>query len=269
MKWVVRFAQDARGALAVTFAIVSVVVFGAAGMALDFINASGIRVSLQHALDSAVLAAAAAHVATDDEAKTVIAEYMAVNWTVKYPSLEAQISQSLSEGSVNGEASVTVPTLISGVLGFQTMDVSVRSTATLDQMTIEIAMVVDNSSSMHPHLATLKNALEAVVDTLAPDGSDPDVSFAVVPYSSYVNVGIANKTKSRLSLSAADEPSWEGCVGSRNYPLELDDSDNTPIPAVSGVKCNPTALLPLTSDVDTVKLWIDNLEAKVDDTFTG
>jgi Flp pilus assembly protein TadG len=89
MKWVVRFAQDARGALAVTFAIVSVVLFGAAGMALDFINASGIRVSLQHALDSAVLAAAAAHVGTDDEAKTVIAEYMAVNTLINHGIIEA------------------------------------------------------------------------------------------------------------------------------------------------------------------------------------
>src|SRR5688572_15977771 len=121
LKWAKGFEKDARGTVAVIFAIVSVVVLGAAGMALDFINASGIRTSLQHALDSAVLAAAAAHVATDNEAKTVIAEYMAINWAVKYPSLDALVSQSLSDGSVSGEASVVVPTLISGVLGIQTM----------------------------------------------------------------------------------------------------------------------------------------------------
>jgi Flp pilus assembly protein TadG len=264
-----KFKRDSRGAVAVIFAVCAVVVFGAAGMAVDFINASGVRASLQQALDGAVLAAAAAHVKNENEAEEVIAEYMASNWSLKYPTLDAQITQSWSEEAVNGGATVEMPTLISGVLGFDTMDVSVTSTATLGNTVIEVAMVVDNSSSMNPYLTTLKNSLETVVDTLTPNGTDENISFSVIPYSMYVNVGVGNKTKSWLSLSAADEPTWEGCVGSRNYPLDLDDTDSTAIPAVAGIECNPTALLPLTSDVASVKSWIAGLAAEVDGSFTG
>jgi Flp pilus assembly protein TadG len=81
-----KFKRDSRGAVAVIFAVCAVVVFGAAGMAVDFINASGVRASLQQALDGAVLAAAAAHVKNENEAEEVIAEYMASNWSLKYPS---------------------------------------------------------------------------------------------------------------------------------------------------------------------------------------
>jgi hypothetical protein len=84
-----------------------------------------------------------------------------------------------------------------------------------------------------------------------------------------VNIGVSNKNQSWLSFDEADKSKWEGCVGSRDYPLDLDDSDNTPIPAVSGVTCNPIEMLPLTSDVDTIEDWIDDLTTKVDDTYTG
>jgi hypothetical protein len=90
-----------------------------------------------------------------------------------------------------------------------------------------------------------------------------------VPYSVYTNVGVSNKTASWLLLAAEDAATWQGCVGSRNYPLELNDSDTTPIPAVSVSNCNPTPLLPLTSDTETVKSWISGLEAKIDDSYTG
>jgi Flp pilus assembly protein TadG len=125
-----QFKRDSHGAVAVIFAVCAVIVFGAAGMAVDFINASGVRASLQQALDGAVLAAAAAHVKNENEAEEVIEEYMASNWSLKYPTLDAQITQSWSEETVNGEATVEMPTLISGVLGFDTMDVSVTSLAT-------------------------------------------------------------------------------------------------------------------------------------------
>jgi hypothetical protein len=82
-----------------------------------------------------------------------------------------------------------------------------------------------------------------------------------------VNVGTSNKNKSWLSFSGVDKKSWTGCVGSRDYPLELEDSDSTAIPTVTTSLCNPTELLPLTSDVSKVEDWISDLEAEIDDTY--
>jgi Flp pilus assembly protein TadG len=263
------YRAAAKGSVAVIMGLTTAVVFGAAGMAVDFINASSVRTSLQQALDSAVLAAASAQVKNEHEAEEIITEFMASNWTEKFPSINADINQSVTDEVVTGTASVQIPTLITGLLGIHSMDIAVSSSATISTPTIEVAMVIDNSSSMRTHLKQLQKALTAVVDTLVPDGSDPDVTFAVIPYSTYVNVGLSNKNKSWMSFDEADETDWEGCVGSRDYPLDLDDSGDTPIPAVSGVTCNPTEMLPLTSDTDTVNEWIDGLTAEVNDTYTG
>jgi Flp pilus assembly protein TadG len=258
------YGRAAKGSVAVIFGITAAVVFGAAGMAVDFINASNVRTSLQHALDSAVLAAASARVKNEHQAETIITEFMSSNWTQKYPSLDTYIKQSVKDDVVTGTASVQMPTLITSLLGFYSMDIAVTSSAAMSSPTIEVAMVIDNSSSMKPHLKQLQKALTSVVDTLTPEGTDPDVTFAVIPYSTYVNVGVSNKNKSWLSFAKADKKKWEGCVGSRDYPLDLDDTDDTAIPAVSGVTCNPTEMLPLTSDVDTVNDWIDDLTTEVE-----
>jgi len=258
-----------KGSVAVIFGIMAAVVFGAAGMAVDFINASNVRTTLQHALDGAVLAAASAHVKNDHEAETIITEFMTSNWTEKYPTLDAYVTQSVNDDVVTGTASVQIPTLLTTFLGIYDMDIAVTSSASVSTPTIEVAVVIDNSSSMRPHLRQLQQALTSVVETLAPDGTDPDVTFAVIPYSAYVNIGVSNKNQSWLSFDDADRSAWEGCVGSRDYPLDLNDTGDTPIPAVSAVECNPVEMLPLTSDVDTIEEWIDDLSTEGDETYTG
>jgi Flp pilus assembly protein TadG len=260
------FISNTSGSVAVILGIVATVMIGAAGIAVDFVNASYIRTSLQHALDSAVLAASASHVQTEEEAEALIHEYMDSNWKQKFPTLAVDIKPTLGEDNVTGVATTQVPTLLMGILGIKEIGVHVSSTATASQNNIEVAMVIDNSSSMRSNLDLLKSSLLAVVETLN-NSLSSDVKYAIIPYSIYVNVGTSNKDESWMSFSGVDKASWTGCVGSRDYPLELSDSDSTPIPAVTTSRCNPTSLLPLTSDVDQVENWITGLEAEVDDTY--
>jgi Flp pilus assembly protein TadG len=261
-----KFIGNTSGSVAVILGIVATVMIGAAGIAVDFVNASYIRTSLQHALDSAVLAASASHVETDEEAEALILEYLDSNWKQKFPTLAVDIKPKLGKDTITSDATTHVPTILTGILGIDEIAIHVSSTATASQNTIEVAMVIDNSASMRSNLDLLKSSLVAVVETLDSSLSS-DVSYAVVPYSVYVNVGTSNKNKSWLSFSGVDKKSWTGCVGSRNYPLELEDSDSTPIPAVTTTLCNPSELLPLTSKVSEVESWIDDLEASVDDTY--
>jgi Flp pilus assembly protein TadG len=261
------FVRHRAGSVAVITGILATVVFGAAGIAVDFVNASYVRTSLQQALDGAVLAASASQVKNRHEAEMVIDEYMTSNWKQKFPDLAVDVNPTLGDHDITGVATTHVPTLLAGVLGIQEIAIHVTSTATAPDKSIEVAMVIDNSSSMRSHLSLLRESLLAVVETLALSPIAGDVKFAVVPYSIYVNVGTSNKNKSWLAFTGVDKSTWEGCVGSRDYPLELEDSDSTPIPAIDSSRCNPTALLPLTDDVDDVKSWIDDLEAEVDDTY--
>jgi Flp pilus assembly protein TadG len=260
------FISNTSGSVAVILGIVATAMIGAAGVAVDYVHASYIRTSLQHALDSAVLAASSSHVETESQAEALIHEYMDSNWKQKFPTLALDIKPALGEDNVSGVATTQVPTLLMGILGIKDIAIRVSSTATASLDTIEVAMVVDNSSSMRSNLDLLKDSLLAVVETL--DNSlSSDVKYAIIPYSVYVNVGTSNKNQSWLSFSGVDKASWTGCVGSRDYPLELTDSDSTPIPAVTTSRCNPTSLLPLTSDVNQVENWIADLEANVDDTY--
>src|SRR5262245_10851199 len=137
-----------KGSVAVIFGIMAAVVLGAAGMAVDFINASNVRTTLQNTLDGAVLAAASAHVKNDHEAETIITEFMTSNWTEKYPTLDIELHQDVTDEVVTGTASVQIPTLLTTVLGIYDMDIAVKSAATISTPTIEVAMVIDNSSSM-------------------------------------------------------------------------------------------------------------------------
>ncbi|HKG74760.1 MAG TPA: VWA domain-containing protein [Aestuariivirgaceae bacterium] len=260
------FTQNTSGSVAVILGMVATVMIGAAGVAVDFVNASYIRTSLQHALDSAVLAASSSHVETESEAEALIHKYMDSNWKQKFPTLAVDIKPKLGKDNITSDATTQVPTMLMGILGIKDIAIHVSSTATASQNTIEVAMVIDNSASMRSNLALLKSSLLAVVDTLDSSLSS-DVSYAVVPYSVYVNVGTSNRNKSWLSISDADKKSWTGCVGSRDYPLELEDSDSAAIPALTTSLCNPSELLPLTSKVSEVESWIDDLEASVDDTY--
>jgi Flp pilus assembly protein TadG len=272
------FIGNTSGSVAVILGIVATVMIGAAGIALDFAHASYIRTSLQHALDSAVLAASASHVQTEEEAEALIHQYMNSNWKQKFPTLAVDIKPKVGEDNVTGVATTQVPTFLMGILGIKEIGVRVSSTATASIDKIEVAMVIDNSSSMSSNLDLLKKSLLAVVETL--DASlSTSVTYAIIPYSVYVNVGTSNKDESWLSFDGVNKASWTGCVGSRDYPLELEDSDSTPIPAVTALRlmggwlgwaenlCNPTPLLPLTSDVDEVESWITNLQAEVDETY--
>jgi Flp pilus assembly protein TadG len=260
------FSENTSGSVAVILGIVATVMIGAAGVAVDFVNASYIRTSLQHALDSAVLAASSSHVETESEAEALIHKYMDSNWKQKFPTLAVDIKPKLGKDNITSDATTQVPTMLMGILGIEDIGIRVSSTATASESTLELAMVIDNSSSMKSNLNLLKASLLAVTETL--DSSlSTDVKYAIVPYSVYVNVGTSNKNKSWLSFSDADKKSWTGCVGSRNYPLELEDSDSTAIPTVTTSRCNPTELLPLTSDVSKVEDWISDLEAEVDDTY--
>jgi Flp pilus assembly protein TadG len=265
-KRVRRFFGNTSGSVAVILGIVATVMVGAAGIAVDFVNASYIRTSLQHALDSAVLAASSSHVETDSEAEALIHEYMDSNWKQKFPTLAVDIKPKLGKDNITSDATTEVPTLLMGILGIKDIAIRVSSTATATESTIEVAMVIDNSSSMQSNLTLLKNSLLAVTETL--DSSlSTNVEYAIIPYSVYVNVGTSNKNKSWLSFSGVDKKSWTGCVGSRDYPLELEDSGSTAIPTVTTSLCNPTELLPLTSNVSKVEDWISNLKAEVDDTY--
>lgn len=62
---------------------------------------------------------------------------------------------------------------------------------------------------------------------------------------------------------------WDGCAGSRNYPLEtLDEQYDVPVPGVMNVSC-PSEIAPLTNDRPTLEDQIDAMVATGDTYIPG
>jgi hypothetical protein len=129
-------------------------------------------------------------------------------------------------------------TAIMGIAGVANLAINVLSEVKLGKPPyMEVVMALDNTGSMNDNnkIGSLRDSASMLVNSLF-EHPDADVMVGLVPFAQYVNVGVANKTKSWMGTSSA---SWEGCVGSRNYPANTEDTDyaTNPIPAIEGSVC--------------------------------
>jgi von Willebrand factor type A domain len=211
----------------------------------------------------------------------------------------------------------SVPTVFMRIAGVPGLEIGATSVATRGNNALEIALALDNTGSMswNGKLPALKTAAKNMIDTLydkSPKGSD--IRIGLVPFSEYVNVGVANRGQPWLQVAAdhsatntncvdtypnktncrmemVDIPDdnttnlvaqevcdwglpvqvcqtltkdfvWQGCVGSRNEPLDTFDSSALiiPYPGLFDVRC-PSATQPLTTDRVAMKTKIDAMIA--------
>ncbi len=97
--------------------------------------------------------------------------------------------------TVSLDADLHYDTFVARVLGQDFFDVGMLSQVALGNLTVEVALVIDNSGSMADHnkISTAKTTAKSLIDTVynAASGSNKPnpVSFSLVPFSAMVNVG--------------------------------------------------------------------------------
>jgi len=150
--------------------------------------------------------------------------------------------------------------------------------------------VLDNTGSMQgAKLASLKEAVGQLLDTLEADVDDPELlKIAVIPFNTQVRISTANANAPWLiPLSASSgnsgtnwllcqwfpalcaPPPWYGCVTDRTQPNDVTDIGYEPLqrtatgyPAATCAASNGFAqVLPLTSDLDTVRARVEAMTA--------
>jgi hypothetical protein len=142
----------------------------------------------------------------------------------------------------NGTVTVTyqgsIPTTLMKIGGFNDMQVTGSSTATLRlPQKAEIALVLDYSGSMNEVSAgkvkyqTMKDAAIDMVNGLTENGSNKDVHFGLVPFSHHVYTSLP-ATMVRDGGSGI----WTGCTQDRRYPFNTKVS--APIPGNDNSKWN-------------------------------
>ncbi|MEZ5839082.1 MAG: pilus assembly protein [Hyphomicrobiales bacterium] len=196
-----RFRRDDRGAVAIVFALTLIPVLGIAGVAIDYSRAELARNHLQDAADAAALAAGVDLASqTPDIQKAAKASFDAdikgLN-NVTITNFKAKMLTVQQDGSngVRVDATGHMKTELLGLIGVNSMDVSVFSEIGVANKKVEVSLVLDNTGSMgfNNKLNTLKIAATNLVNAMKPNSQADNVKFSLVPFSRYVNIGMANR----------------------------------------------------------------------------
>ena len=311
---------DTRGNVAIIFALSVFALMGMVGLAIDYGRLAAARQELQSMADNAlVTAATSAKMNIDFQAAG--SAHFATSWAVKKRTSTASITISdLGNNELSGFATTALPMTFSRVLGFKSIDVGVKASIVYGQNSAELALVLDTTGSMSgAPLQDLQTASKVLLDTVyAAPGADGKVKVSVVPFAQYVNVGLANRNASWMSVPqntstttnacTTNSPiisqsncstqtatgyndgvpysyqyqqctniygppvttcgpqtwtsTWNGCAGSRNYPLDnsASVSNNQRVPGVMDAWCG-SEVLRLTNDRSAIDGTVNGLVA--------
>tara|TARA_R110002050_G_scaffold156852_1_gene284738 strand:+ start:64405 stop:65760 length:1356 start_codon:yes stop_codon:yes gene_type:complete len=197
-----KLGTNRSGNFGMMAALMSLPLFGAAALAVDYVNAAGHKASIQNAVDAAVLAAAVSKKTTEAELREIAVSALLGNVTDDMRSdLDVKAFTLNADGQVTMQVNGKLPSTFARIFNLDILNVGVTAQAQRSGgRSIEIAMVLDNTYSMvGQKLADLKSAANALIKTFE-DESDLDVKIALVPFSRYVNVGLQYRNESWLQV---------------------------------------------------------------------
>lgn len=259
------FWRCSRGNIAMMLGLSLVPILLSAGAAIDIVKMNDVGTTLQAAVDGAALAGATSKQINNKKAlKSIVDTYLKSNEAFDVLEKGAKVSQGVD--SKSGSFVVTVSgkmkTSFMKLAGIKSLDVTATSAVGLGMQGLEVALVLDNTGSMAgSKLASLKTAATQLISILEASKADySDLKFGLVPFSKYVNVGKANASAAWIK-GPSMPASWNGCVGSRKAPLDLDvGSAGGKFPAIDGGVC-PTQIAPLTANTASIKTEINAMIA--------
>jgi Flp pilus assembly protein TadG len=209
------FLRCGRANVAVIFAIALVPVAVGAGVGVDYARAMVVRTRLAEALDAAALAVGATRNLTQTQMKALAQTYFDANYNVGSTfGTPGQVTVLSAKNSIALSNNVPVPTILMQLAGITTVNVSYTSEVSWGDPKLWLALVLDNTGSMSQVDATgqskiqaLKTAVSQLLQRLNASAQNPgDVKVSVVPFTTGVNIGTANKAAGWLSFVPWDAP---------------------------------------------------------------
>jgi Flp pilus assembly protein TadG len=197
------FRTDERGAIAIVFALVSVAVIGAVGLAVDVARIVRVHGSLQTSLDQAVIAVATSKQNGDSNPSDRLAPFLTTNWKETYGATPPVLEYNEPDTkTIWARATTFVPTTISNITGIGQVEVAVVSQGGFGVGRAEVALVLDTTGSMAgSRIDALKSAAEElVIETYQRPEADTKIKFSIVPFAQYVNVGTGYRNAPWMSV---------------------------------------------------------------------
>lgn len=252
------FLTDRGGNFAAMFGLTSIVLVGAAGMALDYSRLSSAKVRLNQAVDAAVLSTTRNITLgniDEDDAEEVVTAYVRANIDegelAGEPVTINKVIVDSAAKTLEVEASIRVPMTLSRVFGDDDRTVATGAKAQFSNTKIEVAMALDITGSMgawipasgETRIQGLKKAATKAVDMMfAAPGADERVRIGLVPYAATVD---ASPVIGEIDYTGTSN----GCVYERTGPKRYERDFASPLHPVGGTTSCPGAeILPMTND---------------------
>lgn len=219
-----KFFRDERGNYALMTVIALVPLMGALVLAVDYTEISRQRQDTLNALDAAGLATARyiASGASDTQAIAYANDFFKIDLRHVDP-VNTTLTVLLPKNNTGGGTLKMCATLTyspyflpaaAWLIGRESRDFTFDTCTEIRlKNTLEVALVLDNSTSMNtnggttgkPRMDLLKKAAKELVNTLALQAEqmkqvDKPVQFSLVPFAASVNIGPDNKDKSWMDL---------------------------------------------------------------------
>ena len=159
------------------FALALIPLFGAVGALIDYTRVSDVRAELAAATDAGLLAVGSQPPMSDKDAYDTVDKWIETHVKPAYDGtwkLDSVVQEK--GGRITATVSGEVKTTIAKILGIQTIPINITSEIVSSMGKVEVALVLDNTGSMASKnkIGKLKDAAEALVDTLANAVVDPE-----------------------------------------------------------------------------------------------
>ena len=273
-KGTTRFAQDARGGVAIMFGLSIVPLMLFAGVAIDYSRASAEHSALQHALDATVLSLAHEPVNTPISVMNAKAhKVFAVNFQ-GHGKTAPTLNITVSRPRLTLSGSTTIPTSLMALAGKTEMTVSGLSQVAFGNAKLEIALALDNTGSMAQSgkIQALKTSVNNLITTIEKATRNRgDSKMAIVPFNTQVNIGTGYKTAPWLRYDTTIENTnfhgssptpptaltWTGCLTDRDQAYDTDSvgpfSTASNYVAANCEFAGLAAAKPLTTDLESIR----------------
>lgn len=221
---VTKFSTSRSGSIAMMTGLMFPIIVMATGGAFDLSRATADRLAAQRILDSTVLSMATRQLTVSEiatEGPKAFKDQIAMkNAEVAVETADFTPVGAISTGAgvpegISGLARIRTKAYFLSIIGMNDIPSMVRTTARKpEKVNHEIALVLDVSGSMNQNLgaSTKIDQLEKAVSSMflaleAQEATSNNLSVAVVPYSSSVNVGNVNSAAlTAKSLKGAAAP---------------------------------------------------------------
>lgn len=294
------FLGDRRGNFAIIFALTITPIAIAAAASVDISRAYIVETRLKAALDAAALAVGTASGLTNQQVQQIAQAYFDANYPEEVLGVPGTVIVSDSQTTVDISVKAQLPTVIMGLVGINSLEVGATSQVKRHGKKLEIVLVLDNTGSMNQggRMTVLKQAAKDLIDTVAAAAVTPgDVRIAIVPFTTDVNVGVANKDANWLKWSwelptqtctttgsgknktttctqdirTVSKNSWKGCVVDRDENFDVSiaapvvGNSATLFPAnqndVYNNRCSLRPIVPFSTNWTMLKNEIDAMVA--------